>query len=105
MNNSIQSIYNWYRNTLRHPQYRWWIILGTALYLVSPFDISPDFLPIVGQIDDVAIVTLLVAELSQMALDYFKTRQAEKTGEVAYSSDRPDTDTNTVEVEASTVNR
>lgn len=75
MSNSIQSLYNWYRNTLRNPKYRWWIVLGTIAYLVSPFDIAPDFIPIIGQIDDVAVVTLLVAEISQMLIEYTKTRQ------------------------------
>jgi uncharacterized membrane protein YkvA (DUF1232 family) len=79
MNFSIQSLYSWYRNTLRNPKYRWWIVLGTIVYLISPFDISPDFLPIIGQIDDVAILTLLVSEVSQMAIEYTKNRQAEKT--------------------------
>ena len=69
MNFSIQSVYNWYRETLRNPKYRWWIILGTLAYLVSPIDIAPDFLPVVGQIDDVAIAVLLISEVSQMAID------------------------------------
>ncbi len=75
MSLSPKAIYDWYRNTLRNPKYRWWIILGTLAYLVSPLDISPDFFPIAGQIDDVLIVTLLVSELSQMALEFFKARQ------------------------------
>lgn len=70
----LQSLYDWYRNTLRHPKYRWWIIGGTLIYLLSPFDIAPDFLPILGEIDDVALVTLLVAEISQLVLDKVKTR-------------------------------
>ncbi len=77
MNSYITALHTWYRNTLSNPKYRWWIILGTVAYLFSPIDISPDFLPIVGQIDDVAIVTLLVAELSQMALGYIKSRKGE----------------------------
>ncbi len=76
---SINAIYTWYRNALRHPQYRWWIILGTLAYLVSPLDISPDLFPIVGQIDDVALVTLLFAELSQMLIEQFKARQEDAT--------------------------
>lgn len=71
----LQSLYDWYRNTLRHPQYRWWIIGGTLIYLISPFDIAPDFLPILGEIDDVALVTLLVAEVSQLVLEKVKLRQ------------------------------
>lgn len=70
---SIASIYNWYRQTIRNPKYRWWIILGTLVYLLSPFDISPDFIPIVGEIDDIMLATLLVTELSQLVLEKFKS--------------------------------
>ncbi|GAB4228659.1 MAG: DUF1232 domain-containing protein [Stanieria sp.] len=72
---SLTSLYNWYRNAIRNPKYRWWIILGTLIYLVSPIDISPDFIPIAGQIDDLMLATLLVTELSQLFLDKFKSRQ------------------------------
>jgi uncharacterized membrane protein YkvA (DUF1232 family) len=93
---SMTSIYNWYRNTLRNPKYRWWIIGGTLIYLISPFDIAPDFFPIVGEIDDIMLATLLVTELSQLFLDKFKSSKENtpnnNTGE-----------NNTVEVEAETV--
>ncbi|MCM1981308.1 YkvA family protein [Lyngbya confervoides] len=75
MKSYITALYGWYRQTLRNPRYRWWVILGTAAYLFSPFDLSPDLFPVLGQIDDVAIVSLLVAELSQIAMDYMKSRQ------------------------------
>ena len=72
---SVESIYNWYRNTLRNPKYRWWVILGSLAYILSPFDLSPDFLPIAGIIDDGVVLTLLIAELSQIAFDFAKNRQ------------------------------
>jgi uncharacterized membrane protein YkvA (DUF1232 family) len=75
MSFSIQAVYNWYRDIIRNPKYRWWVIIGTIAYILSPLDISPDFLPFIGQIDDVALVTLLVAELSQQAISFFKNRQ------------------------------
>lgn len=82
MNNfSIESIYNWYRSAIRNPKYRWWMILGTLAYLFSPIDIAPDFIPIVGQIDDLLVVSLLVSELSQWLVDSFKSRQAKKVSE------------------------
>lgn len=75
MNFSIKAIYNWYRNSLRNPKYRGWIIAGTLAYLLSPFDISPDIFPIVGQIDDLALLTLFVSELSQVLIEGYKKRQ------------------------------
>lgn len=72
---SMQSVYNWYRNIIRNPKYRWWVILGTIVYVISPFDIAPDFIPVVGQIDDVLLMTLLVSEVSQIVVESVKRRQ------------------------------
>jgi uncharacterized membrane protein YkvA (DUF1232 family) len=46
---------------LRHPQSPAWLKLGVAalcFYLVSPIDLIPDFIPFLGAVDDVLIVTL-----------------------------------------------
>lgn len=98
MNNPVQSLYNWYRNTIRNPQYRWWIILGTLAYIFSPFDISPDLFPILGQIDDVAITMLLISEVSQLLIDYTRSRQS---GNSEVEEDSPSGPT--VDVEAVSV--
>lgn len=97
MNFSIQSVYTWYRNLLRNPKYRWWVIIGTALYFVSPIDIAPDFLPIVGQLDDVFLLTLLVSEVSQMVIEGVKARK--NYSETASNADSTPT-ANTVDVDA-----
>ncbi|MCY7320309.1 MAG: DUF1232 domain-containing protein [Phormidesmis sp. CAN_BIN36] len=67
--------YDWYRNLIRDSKYRWVIIVGTLLYLISPIDLLPDFIPLIGQIDDGIIVTLLVAELSGLLLDRVKAQK------------------------------
>jgi uncharacterized membrane protein YkvA (DUF1232 family) len=99
MNLPMQSLFTWYRNTLRNPKYRWWIILGTLAYLVNPIDLSPDFLPLIGEIDDIALVTLLVSEVSQLIIEKVKQRQM--------STDAPPTAgtsaTHTVEVKSVSV--
>lgn len=65
----LQFVYDWYRSAIRHPQYRWWVILGTLVYFISPLDISPDIFPIAGQIDDFVVMTLLMSEIFQMILE------------------------------------
>ncbi|MEO1621196.1 MAG: YkvA family protein [Cyanobacteria bacterium J06632_3] len=87
-NNLIESFYNWYRGAIRHPKWRWAIILGTAVYLLSPIDISPDLIPIVGWLDDGILATLLVTELSSLMMDYFKKgNSSEETTTVADADD------------------
>lgn len=83
MKNIVESFYNWYRSTIRHPKYRWLIIGGTLIYLLSPLDISPDFLPVIGWIDDGILVALLIGEVSQMMASYLgdRTKSKAKTHE------------------------
>ena len=48
---------------LRHPQAPNWLkwgALGTLLYLVSPIDLIPDVLPVIGVLDDIVIVPLAI---------------------------------------------
>ncbi len=96
MNNIVQSFYNWYRNTLRNPKYRWWLILGTFLYLFSPLDLSPDFLPVLGWIDDAVVMTLLVSEVSQLLVDQVKLRQSQNSN----STSSANKESETVDVDA-----
>jgi uncharacterized membrane protein YkvA (DUF1232 family) len=45
---------------VRHPQSPGWLKFGVALialYVVSPIDIIPDFIPFVGALDDVLVLT------------------------------------------------
>lgn len=104
----LQPLYNLYRNSIRNPKYRWWIILGTLLYLFSPFDLATDALPIVGWLDDGVLVTLLVSEVSQVMLESLKERRNQTstqtlTPEVDYQSANSTTPENTIEVNAVSV--
>lgn len=102
MNNfSIQAVYNWYRNTIRNPKYRWWLVLGTVLYLVSPIDIAPDFIPVIGQLDDIMLLTLLVSEVSQLLIDKAKARKGETVASTA--SDASKSGETTVDVDSVSV--
>jgi uncharacterized membrane protein YkvA (DUF1232 family) len=100
MNFSIQSVYNWYRETIRNPKYRWWLILGSLVYLFSPIDIAPDFIPIVGWIDDGIILTLLVSEVSQMLAGRLKARNDEEMTQASMGNSGTSASSETVDVHA-----
>jgi uncharacterized membrane protein YkvA (DUF1232 family) len=67
MNFNLQSLHNWYRSLLQNPKYRWWVVGASLVYLVSPIDLAPDFIPFVGLIDDTLIISLLVSEVASIA--------------------------------------
>lgn len=87
----VQMLYTWYRNLVANPKYRWWIAAATLIYLVVPFDFSPDFLPFIGQLDDAMLVSLLATELVQVLSDRRKASKTQQSGAA---------DTPTVDVEA-----
>jgi uncharacterized membrane protein YkvA (DUF1232 family) len=97
--NFSDAISNWYKTTLRNPKYRWWIIAGSVLYLISPLDISPDFLPVIGWIDDGLIATLLVAEVSQLLTERLKAKPA-PAPTAAPAAGTPNPEGSTVDVNA-----
>jgi len=48
---------------VRHPAAPGWLKLGTALvvlYVVSPIDLVPDVLPVIGVVDDLVLVPLAI---------------------------------------------
>ena len=48
---------------LRHPLAPTWLKLGTALivlYVLSPVDLIPDFVPVLGVMDDLVLVPLAI---------------------------------------------
>ena len=52
-----------YRLVLKHPKTPWLakLFLGLAIaYLLLPFDLIPDFIPVLGQLDDIIIIPVLV---------------------------------------------
>ncbi|MDX2272356.1 MAG: YkvA family protein [Cyanobacteriota bacterium] len=59
-------LYQAFRRGLRHPQIRPWLILGIFTYLISPIDLIPSLLPIVGEVDDLVLLSILGGELLQM---------------------------------------
>ncbi len=48
---------------LRHPAAPGWLkwaVAGLVLYLLSPVDLLPDFIPLIGLVDDLVLIPLVV---------------------------------------------
>ncbi|MGD1944658.1 MAG: YkvA family protein [Leptolyngbyaceae cyanobacterium] len=88
----------WFKNLIRNPKYRWVVILGSLIYLVSPLDISPDVFPIIGWIDDGLLASIVVTELTQMAIDH-RRKKVDKFGQTADVADSE----NIIDIESVTV--
>lgn len=102
---SAQAVYDWYRQVIRNPKYRWWIILGTVAYLISPIDIAPDFIPFIGQVDDVVLLTLLISEVSQMLTERLRRAKGQPTDTPTVAdASQPQTADETVDVNAIPMN-
>ncbi|MBD1914956.1 MULTISPECIES: YkvA family protein [Cyanophyceae] len=67
-----------YNGLLKHPRYRWVVMGASLIYLVSPIDISPDFIPVAGWIDDGVVATLLATGITQVLLDRRQTLKDQK---------------------------
>lgn len=53
----------------RVPRWIRYGLLGVAGYLVLPFDVVPDWIPLAGQLDDVLVLTLGVRQLLRQVPD------------------------------------
>jgi uncharacterized membrane protein YkvA (DUF1232 family) len=59
----LKAEFNFYKRLQQHPQTPklakalLWLAIG---YVLMPFDLIPDFLPIVGQLDDLVIIPILL---------------------------------------------
>lgn len=59
----LKAEFEFYRRLQKHPQTPklakalLWLAVG---YLLMPFDLIPDFLPVIGQLDELVIIPLLL---------------------------------------------
>jgi uncharacterized membrane protein YkvA (DUF1232 family) len=50
-----------FKRLLADPRVEWWrkaLLLVVLVYLVSPIDLIPDFIPVAGQLDDAIVVVI-----------------------------------------------
>ena len=46
------------------------IIIGCIIYVISPIDAAPDFIPFVGWLDDGTVVAFVLASISSIIEEY-----------------------------------
>ncbi|MFA6293234.1 MAG: YkvA family protein [Victivallales bacterium] len=70
----------------RYRDIPWWVIAAIAfalLYVLNPFDLIPDAIPLLGQIDDVAVMVLCLKMIDSEVQKYKKWKAMdEKTIDV-----------------------
>jgi uncharacterized membrane protein YkvA (DUF1232 family) len=55
-----------FKRLLTDPRVEWWrkaLLVAVIVYLASPIDLVPDFIPVAGQLDDAILVVIAVRVL------------------------------------------
>ena len=76
-------------HAVRHPLAPPWLKWGTAgivLYLVSPVDLIPDVIPVIGLLDDVILVPLAIRWLLKHLPANIRDDIARRAGSANYAS-------------------
>lgn len=58
-----------FQRARRAPWYIKVLVLLATVYLLSPIDLIPDFIPVIGHLDDVILVGAMVKLLAKYAAD------------------------------------
>jgi len=53
-------------------------IVGAIIYFVNPFDVIPDVLPVIGQVDDLSVVLFCWKMISHDIDDYLAWKETQK---------------------------
>ena len=59
-----------FKRLLADPRVEWWrkaLLVVVIVYLASPIDLVPDFIPVAGQLDDAILVALVLRSLVRRA--------------------------------------
>ena len=70
---------------LRHPEAAVWLKLGSAglmLYLISPVDLLPDVIPMLGMVDDLVLVPLAMRWMLNRLSPHLRVPEDKKAGDV-----------------------
>lgn len=64
----------------KYREVSWWVIAAVVfalLYVLSPIDLIPDFIPVIGLLDDAVVIALCLAMIEQDLLRYQEWKEAQ----------------------------
>ena len=70
---------------LRHPRAPLWLKLGSAglvLYLISPVDLLPDVIPVLGLVDDLVLIPVAMRWMLNRLPAHLRDPAAKDSGDV-----------------------
>jgi uncharacterized membrane protein YkvA (DUF1232 family) len=64
----------------RTPRRARWLLVALAIYVASPVDPIPDFIPVIGHLDELIVVPLVLARVRRLVppqvwTEYFPQRE------------------------------
>jgi uncharacterized membrane protein YkvA (DUF1232 family) len=84
--------WNLFRDPNVSPLVRFGIPLIGLVYIISPIDIIPDVIPVLGQMDDVAVIMLLTQLFISLAPDNIVAMYRQATQAAQAAGFKPDAD-------------
>ena len=67
----IKALYQYMRDP-EVPWYRKSVVVAALIYFISPIDAIPDFVPIVGYLDDMGVIVALIRYLGSEITPYYE---------------------------------
>lgn len=67
----LKALYRYMRDK-NVPWYRKSIIVGALIYFITPIDLIPDFIPILGYLDDLGVIMAAVKFLGSELVPYYE---------------------------------
>ena len=64
----------------KYREVSWWVIAAVVfalLYVLNPIDLIPDFIPVIGLLDDAVVIALCLAMIEQDLLRYQEWKEAQ----------------------------
>lgn len=75
----LQDLRSWLKDPVV-PTWRKGVLVGAVLYVLMPFDLVPDFVPLTGWVDDAGVVGAAVAALLSDVRRHAEARAGARAG-------------------------